>query len=405
MRAPETIRLVHITTVPLTLDFISEQIGYMQARGFEVHVLSSPGELLDKFAAANGIPAHGIEMPRRITPLCDLKAIFQIWRCLRWIRPQIVHAHTPKGGLLGLCGAWLAGVPVRIYHLHGLPFMTARRRKRILLRWSEKISCRLAHQVFCVSPSIREVVVAEELCPPAKIKVLLNGSISGVDAVNRFNPRLIAAATRRAVRARYDIPAEAQIVTFAGRIVRDKGLIELIAAWKTLHAEFPALHLLVAGCFEPQDPLPVEVEYTLRTDPRIHLTGWLDDMPAIYAATDVLVLPTYREGLGMTPLEAAAMETPVVATRIPGCIDSVQDRVTGMLVPPCDVKTLTEAIRLYLTRPDLRRKHGQAGRERVLRDFRPADIFIAQHQEYIRLLQAKSLASLQSQRGIVKSVS
>lgn len=380
-------KILHITTIPMTFIFLTGQVKYMKDKGFDVHALSSPGELLDSFARSEQVPVHAVKMLRQIAPLHDLVVIFHLWRRLRILRPQIVHAHTPKGGLLGMIAAWLARVPVRIYHVHGLRFMTTRGYRRFLLRWSEKISCFLAHRVFCVSNSIREVTVAEDFCPAAKVKVLVNGSINGVDAFNQFNPANVGGDARLAVRRKYGIPDEALVVGFVGRIVYDKGVVELAEAWKALSKEFATLHLLVVGPFEPENPVPPDVERLLRADPRVHLTGLVNDIPPFYAAIDVLVLPSYREGFGLVAIEAAAMELPVVATRIPGCVDAVQDRVTGTLVPPHDPEAIAEAIRRYLHDPVLRRQHGKAGRERVLRDFRQEPIWEALYQEYEHLLQ------------------
>ena len=383
------VRLVHVTTAPESLWFLQGQVGYLKARGVDVWALSSPGELLDQFAAHAGVPVHDLEMPRRITPLRDLATTARLCRWLRKVRPDIVDAHTPKGGLLGMLGAWLARVPVRVYHMHGLPLMTATGLKRRLLRWAEKVSCLLAHQVICVSASLREAAVAEGLCQPDKITVLHHGSIKGVAAETAFNPARLGGTARTAARERYGIPLDAEVIGFAGRVVRDKGLVELVEAWQTLRAERPELRLLVAGDFEPQDPLPPEVEKLLRTDPRVHLTGFVWDMPPLYAAMDVVVLPTYREGFGTVAIEAAAMELPMIATEVPGCVDAVQDGVTGTLVPPRDAATLTEAIRRYLLDPELRRRHGRAGREWVLREFRPEDVWEEQYVEYTRLLQMR----------------
>ncbi len=385
------VRLVHITTVPDSLDFFIGQVGYMKAQGLEVHAVSSPGELLDRFAALERVPVHALAMPRRITPLRDLAAVVRLARLLRRLRPTIVHAHTPKAGLLGMIGAWLTRVPVRIYHLHGLPLTTAAGLKRFLLRWSEKVSCRLAHQVLCVSHSLREEALAEGLCRPERIKVLLAGSINGVDAAEAFNPQRVGNTTRADIRTRYGIPPDALVVGYVGRVVRDKGMAELVESWQLLREEFPQLHLLIVGPFEPQDPVSPEVERVLRSDPRIHLAGLSLDVPPLYAAMDVVALPTYREGFGIVAIEAGAMELPVVATHIPGCVDAVADGVTGTLVPVRDGRALAEALRRYLRDPELRRQHGQAGRRRVLRDFRPEAIWDAVFQEYLRLLRARGL--------------
>jgi glycosyltransferase involved in cell wall biosynthesis len=380
-------RLVHVTTVPETLAFLNGQAAYLRARGIEVHALSSPGEWAGTFRTREQVPVHTVELTRRITPLHDLRAVGRIRRIVRQVRPDIVHGHTPKGGLLAMIAASLEGVPVRIYHLHGLPLMTATGLKRRLLQWTETISCRLAHQVLCVSNSVREVAIAEGLCPAHKIKVLLGGSINGVDADGQFNPARLPAATRTEIRNRYGIPPDATVAGFVGRIVRDKGMAELAWAWRTLREEYPQLHLLMVGPFEPQDPVPTEVEALLREDPRIHLVGVCWETPPLYAAMDLVILPTYREGFPVVPLEAAAMGLPVVATRIPGCVEAVQDRTTGLLVPVRDAAALAEAIRGYLHNPELARRHGRAGRERVLCDFRREAMWEALSWEYARLLR------------------
>src|SRR5262249_8262111 len=147
-------------------------------------------------------------------------------------------------------------VPVRVYHMHGLPLMTATGMKRRILRWSERTACRLAHQVYCVSESLREAAIAEGLCPAEKMEVIDQGSIDGVDAIARFNPQRFPPETRLQVRARHQIPDDALVLGYVGRIVRDKGIFELVKAWQTLREEFPALHLLMAGPFEDTDPVP-----------------------------------------------------------------------------------------------------------------------------------------------------
>lgn len=379
-------KLIHITTVPEALPFFSGQVGYMKDRNLEVEAIASPGEDLDRFGALEKIRVHGVPMTRRITPLRDLVAVARLWRRLRLSRPQIVHSHTPKGGLLGMISAWLARVPVRIYHLHGLTLMTATGLKRQLLRSTEKLACALSNQVICVSHSVREVVVAERLCPAGKIRVLLGGSINGVDARERFNPARAGAPVRAEIRSRYGIPLDASVVGYVGRFVRSKGMVELVAAWSRLRDELPNLHLLLVGEFEPLDPVPPEVRAVLRTDSRIHLTGWMRDVAPFYPAMDVVVLPSYREGLPGVPLEAAAMELPVVATRIPGCVDAVDDGVTATLVPVRDAEALADALRIYLRDPELRRKHGRAGRQRALAKFNQEAIWEALYQEYQRLL-------------------
>ncbi len=386
--------LVHVFTVPISLQFISGQPGFMKDRGIETHVVASPGPKLWEFSKRETVQFFSVEMPRRITPLRDIKAVFSLVRFFLRLRPHIVHAHTPKGGLIGTISAWLAGIPIRIYHIHGFPFMTTKGIKNALLRFTEKVSCRLAHRVFCVSPSLRDFALSEGICDSRKIVVLGHGSINGIDAINYFNPDIICDSDVNSVKEKYRIPKDAPVIGFIGRIVPDKGILELIEAWKILRDEFPKLHLLLVGSFEDQNPIPLYVKKIIDEDSRIHRTGFINAIHLIYSALDILILPSYREGLGIVALEAASMRVPVVATRIPGCVDAVEEGSTGILVPVADTNALADGIRAYLTNPLLCAIHGQAGRSRVLREFCPEDLWVKLHREYIKLLTQKQVVIL-----------
>jgi len=379
-------RLMHVATIPATFSFLAGQIAHMRQRGFEVHTVSSPGELPAGLAESESVEHHPIEMTRRITPFRDIFALSELAHWMRIARPTIVHSHTPKAGLLGMIAARLAGVPVRIYHIHGLPFMTATGYRRQLLRYSERVSCRLADQVLCVSHSIREVAISEGFCPPGKIKVLHRGSINGVDAQGKFDPDAYPDTVRSEIRRNYGIPEDALVIGFVGRVVRDKGVRELAEAWTQLRDRFADARLLIVGDFETEDPIPACTQQALRGDYRVHLAGLVWDMPPLYRAMDVVVLPTYREGFPVVPLEAAAMRLPVVATNVPGCIDAVVDNITGILVPAKDPRALRDAVGSYLADPAKRAAHGKSARQRVVTAFRPGDIWEATYVEYRRLM-------------------
>lgn len=381
--------VLHVTTIPMSLAFLRGQVGFMKAHGLRVRALSSPGPDLDAFGEDENVEVSAVEMPRRITPLRDLRAVAAIVGEMRRIGPTIVHAHTPKGGLLGMIAASIHRAPVRIYHMRGLPLMGSTGLKRRLLWITEWVACRLAHQVLCVSHSVRREAVDAGICEPEKITVLLGGSGNGVDAAGRFDAEAFDDEVRLATRARFGISLDALVIGFVGRIVRDKGVVELVTAWRELRDAFPHLHLLVVGPFEPQDPVPIETERMLREDPRVHLAGMDWNTPPLYAAMDVVALPTYREGFPNVPLEAAAMRLPVVATRIPGCIDAVAEDETGLLVPPRDAASLAAALRTYIVKPELRLLHGAAGRKRVVENFGQEALWEALLREYRRLLHAR----------------
>lgn len=389
------VRLVHIVTVPISLWApLRGQIDFMRSRGLEVYAIASPGEYLERFAEREGIPVYTVEMPRQITPRRDVIAVYHLYRHLRRIRPHIVNAGTPKGGLLGMISAWLARVPVRIYHMRGLPMDTAAGMERSLLKWGEKIACILAHRVICVSHSMRQTAIAEGIVRPDKIIVPAAGSGNGIDTDGRFNPALVEPGTREEMRARFDIPHSALVIGFVGRMVGDKGLIELEEAWRSLRDEFPQTWLLLVGWLEERDPLPSDVDERLRADERVRFTGGIDDMSAVYTAMDLIAFPTYREGLPNVPLEAAAMCLPVVASDIPACREAIQDGITGILVPVRDAAGLAEGLRRYLRDPELRRRHGEAGRERVVREFRREVIWEIIYTQYYDLLYERGLRLL-----------
>lgn len=407
MAAKSGIKLVHVMTIPESLVFLTGQAGYLKARGFEISAISSPGEFLLRFADREHIDVHGVDMPRRITPLRDVIALARILSVLRRIRPQIVHAHTPKGGVLGMVSAWLARVPVRVYHMRGLPFITATGWQRTLLMWSERISCSLAHRVLCVSSSVRQLAVESHLSRPDKIVVLARGSGNGVDAVQRFNDSNVSSSVREETRRRHDIPSDSLVLGFIGRIVRSKGIIELAGAWRELRQDFPNLHLLLVGPHETQDRIPAEIDQALQSDPRVHFLGHEWNTPPLYAIMDVLALPTYREGFPNVLLEAAGMKVPVVATQVLGCTDAIQDGITGTLVPPYDAPRLAGAVRTYLRDVELRRLHGAAAREWVVREFRPEGIWKALYEEYLEMLEEEvsavdvSIAGTDIEEGLV----
>jgi glycosyltransferase involved in cell wall biosynthesis len=374
-----------VTTVPESLGFLRGQPGYLAARGYEVHAISSPGERLGAFAAAERVPCHAVPMARAISPGLDVVALTRLWRTLRHLRPDVVDAHTPKAGLLAMLAARLAGTRVRVYHVHGLRYATARGPARALLLATERLAAALATHVLCVSRSVAAMAIADRVVPAGKVKVLLGGSINGVDATGRFRPP-DGEASRRAARAALGIDPGARVVGFVGRLVREKGVLELLAAWRTLREELPDLRLVLVGPREAHDPLPSEALAALDADPRITCAGLDWDTPRWFAAMDVVALPSWREGFPVVPLEAAAMALPVVATTVPGCVDAVVDGVTGTLVPPRAPSALATALRAYLLDPVLRARHGAAARARVLAEFEREALWAALHAEYERAL-------------------
>jgi glycosyltransferase involved in cell wall biosynthesis len=372
--------VVQLATAPFFFRwFLEGHVRALQSAGYRVHVLSAPGPDLDWFCEATGAARHAVPMERGPSPARDLVSLLGVVRALRAIRPDIVHAHTPKAGLLGMVAGRLLRLPVRVYHCHGLRYETASGPGRAVLWAAERLTCALADHVLTVGPSMRAALIGRRLCPARKVEVLHRGSAGGVDG-ERFAPP--APEERRSARERLGIPADARVMGYVGRVVRDKGIEELYLAWRLLAETLPDLHLVVVGPVEAGDPVPAEVLEAMSRAPRVHLVGLDWHPPPLFAAMDVVALPSRREGFGLAALEASAMGLPVVASRIPGCVDAVEDGVTGRLVPPGDAPALARALRGYLEDAALRAAHGAAGRARALADFRPAEVEAALRRRY-----------------------
>ena len=234
-------------------------------------------------------------------------------------------------------------------------------------------------------------MIKARLSSGQKTVVLGQGSAKGVDAEVEFSPERYGLSIRNQIRERQDIPRDAYVIGYVGRIVKDKGMRELAGAWSSLRNKYTNLHLLLVGPMESEDKLLAEDDALFRSDPRIHLTGYQKEVAPFYAAMDLFVMPSYREGFGLTNIEAAAMQLPVISTLIPGCIDSVKDGFTGTLVPARSTPELITAIERYMNNPELGREHGSAGRKRVLLDFSQEDVWEGLFKEYVHLLSKKGM--------------
>ncbi len=364
------IRVVIMTTAPEALAcFLSAHVRTLVAGGYEVHTISSPGICDLGWEFPGGNTHHELPMRRNLAPIADFRSLFLLLRLLRRIRPDIVQTHTPKAGLLGMVAAWVGRVPVRIYTVNGLPIRVQRAFGALVLGITERIACGLATQVVCVSRSARRFIIAMRFCSGKKCRVLGDGGSHGVDT-GRFTPRSQGSYERTSARRRLSIPDDALVLGYVGRVVPAKGIHELALAWRMLRDRHANLRLLLCGYCERDHPLNPSVLEELRNDARVHFTpDRIIDMPPIYGAIDIAVLPTYCEGLPNFALEASAMEVPMVASRVPGCVDAIRDGSTGMLVPPKDPAALAEAIDYLIENPQCRERMGKAARRYVQRRF------------------------------------
>ncbi len=375
-------------TESISCTLLRGQLSFARARGFDVGLLCSPGEAAERISERERATLLPVRMARGFAPLRDLIALGRICAALIRFRPDIVNAGTPKAGLLVMLAAWTCRVPCRIYTLRGLYLEGSFGSRREILRRIEQLTCALADRVLCVSQSLRRQGMQLGVLPDAESTVLGSGSSNGVD-LERFAMTSVVLTAGRAIRAAVGADGTAVVVGFIGRLTRDKGLAELADAWARLRQEFKEVHLLVVGW--PEDRRVSATVRKMQTDDRVHVVGPVAETPAYYAAMDLLVLPSYREGLPNVLLEAGAMQRPVVATAVTGCVDAVHDGVTGTLVPAGDAGALAAAVAAYVRNPGLRQRHGAAARARVECEFANVRVWAALHAEYLRLLDAAGI--------------
>ncbi len=350
-------------TNPQTCLVLGGRLRTLREEGFRVTLVSSPGELLTRTAAEEGVEPVVLPMRREIALFADFVSLARLCWLLYRLKPDMTEFSTPKAGLLGSIAAMLCGVPARVYFLRGLKLETCTGAKRRILLAAERLAAACSHVVLCNSESLRSKAFALGVAPESKLRLLGSGSSNGVD-VERFSPG------PDRLRHRLGLPPDVPVVGFVGRLTRDKGLPELIEAFDAILAARPEAHLLLVGWFDgSEDALGDALRLRIENHSRIHLTGFVADTAPYYRAMDVMVLPTWREGFPNVVLEAAASGIPVVTTLSTGSRDAVVPEVTGLLIPPGFPAAIREAVLRLLRNPESRCRMGEAARAWVLNHY------------------------------------
>jgi lipopolysaccharide/colanic/teichoic acid biosynthesis glycosyltransferase len=400
MAAAKSPHVLFAVTVSISCGFYRGMLRHLAEAGFSTIMVAAPGKLLNEVGGSQGAAILPIPMEREIRPFRDLVSLFRLYRTMKTVRPDVVDVSTPKAGLLGSLAAWFAGVPCRVYTLRGLRLETATGIKRRILWLAEWTACACSHRVIPVSESLRRRVIELRLVSAEKARSLGNGSC-GVD-IEHFTPASRRNERVAQLRQRLGLTGHETVIGFVGRFVKDKGIRELVEAFRELSASRPDLRLLLVGDFESGDPVEGEVRRYIESNPAVLRPGFVTDTAPYYALMDVFVLPTHREGFPGVPLEAQACEVPVVTTNATGAVDSVQRGVTGLIVPVDDTKALTQAIDSLLRNPGLRAEMGRAGRKWMQHDFRPEVIWQAHAEMYREMLQESQ--RVRNAGGLVKRI-
>ena len=372
-------RIVYGITVPQSsATLLRGQLGWFREQGWDVHLVTSPGDPLETVAEREQVTVHPLPMERDTSLRKDAVALARWIGLLRRLRPDVLNVGTPKAGLLGSIAGWLTRVPRRVYILRGLRLEGARSRRQLAVLWlAERLTVLLATEVVCVSPSLRDEAVRWRLFGRRDRPIVIaNGSSNGVNP-ERWDPGL-AGVDRDAVRADWKVDPDDLVVGFVGRISFDKGVQDLLAAFRSLD-DLP-VRLMLLGPVEDEE---LGTALAGLGSNAIRVDDWTFDPYEAYVGMDVLCLPTRREGFPNVVLEAALASVPAITTTATGARDSVVPGVTGWLVETGNVPQLVDVIRACERDRDGVRAAGRAARERALHDFRPTTIWSGLQSVYL----------------------
>lgn len=395
-------KLFRITTVPVSVEkLLGKQLTFMN-QFYEVTAISSDKEDLERVGQELGIRTKAIEMTRKITPIQDLKSLWQMYCYLKQEKPDIVHTHTPKAGLIGMIAAKLAGIKVRLHTVAGLPLMETFGVKRKVLNLVEKLTYACATKVYPNSYGLKDFILKEKFCPPHKLKVISNGSTNGIDTAY-FNPKLFSPHQKKEIRQQWQLEEDDFVWIFVGRLVKDKGINELVAAFRQLTEDFNdsdnkhtnslvdniryrVPKLLLVGPLEPElDPLLPETLREMEHNKNILTVGYQKDVRPYLAAADALVFPSYREGFPNVVMQAGAMELPSIVTDINGCNEIIKNNENGMIISVKNKDQIYNALLKLMSDLNLYNKMKSQAREYIVQHYDQKLIWNAILAEYREL--------------------
>lgn len=354
-------KIIRSSTVPQSLEAFCRGLLKELSEDYDVIALSSPGEALDLVGRREGVRTIAVPMERHISVFKDLKSLLALVKVFRKERPDMVHSITPKAGLLCMMAAWWTRVPVRIHTFTGLVFPTSRGLIKRVLMLTDRITCACATHIIPEGEGVKNDLIDNKITRKP-LQVLGYGNIRGVDMDYYSQTHEVeekAVVLRDSSRFSF---------LFVGRIVRDKGINELVTAFQRLAVDNPYVRLFLVGAYEekldPVDPLTVEA---IKKDSRIVSVGRKsgDDLLAYYAASDCFVFPSYREGFPNTVLEAGAMGLPCIVTDINGSREIIKEGFNGLIVPSHDADALYEAMKWMLDNPGKRESMASVSREHI----------------------------------------
>ncbi len=375
--------LIRTSTVPESLNLLlKNQLRFLN-RYFRVIVVSSPGAQLHEIAEREGVEIRPLETTREITPFKDLVSLFKWIQLLRREKPVVVHAHSPKANLISMLAAKICGVPVRIITVTGLRFETLSGFSRRIVILLEKLACWSATHIIAEGQGVKKKM-RENHITGKEILIIGNGNINGIDT-DHWSVEKVTAASLQQVKAKLPEDGSFNFI-YVGRLVVDKGITELVTAFETIAQRFPGARLIIVGYYENGiNELPAETVEKISLHPQIIFAGFQSDIRPWLVASDVLVLPSYREGFPNVVLQACAMRVPVIVTRVNGA-DEIIDGNNGVIIDIKNIPSLVETMAAFASGVYNKKEMGLHAEKLVKEKFNQAYLYEALIQFYERVL-------------------
>lgn len=373
---PANKKLIRITTVPMALCYLLPgQMRFMSSNGFDVIMISADGKELPDVIAREQCPHIIVPMTRKITPWQDLKCLWQLIRIFRKEKPDIVHSHTPKAGLLGMLAARISGVKARVHTVAGLPLMTEKGFRLRLLTATEKITYAAATQVWPNSNSLLQYIRSHGLAAEKKLGIIGKGSSNGID-LQRFGQSALDETRIAAIRNEINYSPQNKYLLSIGRLVADKGIVELVNVFSNMRRNNPQLYLVLVGDFEPQlDPLPSETMQLIETEPGIIRISWTNAVECYMHIADIFVFPSHREGFPNVLLQAGAMQLPIICSGIAGNVDIVTNSETGLIFEKGNEASLQHILMWALMNPAALEQMAKKLQQEISENYRRENIW------------------------------
>ena len=334
-------KLIRISTIPVSLETLLKGQLKMLSEHYEVVVVSSPGERMKVLEEREGVRTVSIPMERRISLVKDFMSLLRLIILFAKERPDMVHSITPKAGLLSMLAAWITRVPVRMHTFTGLVFPTATGKMQKLLIVMDRLTCFCATHINPEGEGVKRDLINYNITSKP-LHVIANGNVNGID-LEYFD------RTPEVMEKAYSYKKEGTFTfCFVGRMVKDKGINELVHSFLRLYQDDARVRLLLVGPFEKElDPVLPEVEEQILHHPGICFMGFQSDVRPFLAASDALVFPSYREGFPNVVIQAGAMGIPAIVTDINGCNEIVLPDRNGMIIPTKNEQALYEAMKYF----------------------------------------------------------